>query len=190
KCDVDIPTSPQRSVDHSAPAFSAPCLAVSQRAGQTRNEHEYFGCIAEAVVPQRQPTSDVVGNMVEEDEPQRDASAGIYSQISARVVLGDGFSVAHRFLQGKMGPTMEFSLCRRSHSKAYFWCVVALKMTALKTTSGGSLMESSREVFKGCRKSYEISWFFPIEAPATEWLGLQKPSAEPEPLIPKLRPRD
>ncbi|SIO54088.1 hypothetical protein SAMN05443247_07694 [Bradyrhizobium erythrophlei] len=49
----------------------------------TRDEHEYFRGIAEAVVPQREPTSDVVRNMVEKDAPQRDASAGIYSQVAA-----------------------------------------------------------------------------------------------------------
>ena len=35
--------------------------------------------IAEAVVPQRQPASDVlVGDMIKKDPPQRDAAAGIY----------------------------------------------------------------------------------------------------------------
>ena len=83
KCDINVPASPQRPADHSGPALAAPCLAVGQRAGYARDEHEYFRGIAEAVVPQRQPTSDVVGNMVKKDAPQRDASAGIYSQVAA-----------------------------------------------------------------------------------------------------------
>src|SRR2546426_1134988 len=77
KRDINVPASPQRPADHSAPALEAQCLAVGQRAGYARDEHEYFRGIAEAVVPQRQPTSDVVRDMVKKDEPQRDASAGM-----------------------------------------------------------------------------------------------------------------
>src|SRR5205809_388202 len=83
KCDINVPASLQRPADHSGPALAAPCLAVGQRAGYARDEHEYFRGIAEAVVPQRQPTSDIVGNMVKKDEPQRDAPAGVYSQVAA-----------------------------------------------------------------------------------------------------------
>src|ERR1041385_4872058 len=82
KCDINVPASPQRPADHSGPALEAQCLAVGQRAGYARDEHEYFGGIAEAVVPQRQPASDVVWDVVKKDEPQRDASAGIYSQVA------------------------------------------------------------------------------------------------------------
>ena len=82
KCGINVEASSQRSADHSGPALATPCSAVSQRAGYTRDEHEHFRGIAEAVVPQRQPTSDVVGNVVEKDEPQRDAAAGIYSQVA------------------------------------------------------------------------------------------------------------
>src|ERR1700741_5630510 len=85
KCDINVPASPQRPADHSGPALEAQCLAVGQRAGYARDEHEYFRGIAEAVVPQRQPTSDVVGNMIKKDPPQCDASAGIYSQVAAPV---------------------------------------------------------------------------------------------------------
>src|SRR5262245_23989048 len=67
KCDIDVPASSQRAPDHSDPAFGTPCIAIGQRAGYARDEHEYFRGIAEAVVPQRQPSSDVVGDMVEED---------------------------------------------------------------------------------------------------------------------------
>src|SRR5205814_9303341 len=83
KCDINVPASLQRPADHSGPALAAPCLAVGQRAGYARDEHEYFRGIAEAVVPKRQPASDIVGNMVKKDEPQRDAPAGVYSQVAA-----------------------------------------------------------------------------------------------------------
>jgi hypothetical protein len=69
---INIPTSLQRPGNHSGPALVAPCLAVGQRTGYARDEHEYFRGIAEAVVLQRQPTSDVVGNMVKKDAPQCD----------------------------------------------------------------------------------------------------------------------
>src|SRR6478735_813863 len=83
KCDINVPASLQRPADHSGPALAAPCLAVGQRAGYARDEHEDFRGIAEAVVPQRQPSSDVVGDMVKKDAPQRDAPAGVYSQVAA-----------------------------------------------------------------------------------------------------------
>src|SRR5262249_37403509 len=104
KCDVNVPASPQCPADHSGPALVAPCLAVGQRAGYARGEHKYFRGIPETVVPQRQPTSAVVVEMVTKDEPHRDASAGIYSQVAARAFelrqfadrwLSGGFSVAH-----------------------------------------------------------------------------------------------
>src|SRR3979411_2895971 len=85
KCDINIPASPQRPANHSGPALATPCLAVGQRTGYARDEHEYFRGVAEAVVPRRQPTSDVVGNMIKKDPPQCDASAGIYSQVAAPV---------------------------------------------------------------------------------------------------------
>src|SRR6478609_3131991 len=83
KCDINVPASPQRPADHSGPALAASCLAVGQRAGYARDEHEYFRGIAEAVVPQRQPTPDVVGDMVKKDAPERDAAAGINARIAA-----------------------------------------------------------------------------------------------------------
>src|SRR5205807_9198578 len=83
KCDINIPASPQRPADHAGPAPAPPCLAVGQRAGYARDEHEHFRGIAEAVVPQRQPAPDVVGDMVKKDAPERDAAAGIYSQVAA-----------------------------------------------------------------------------------------------------------
>ena len=83
KCDINVPASPQRPADNSGPSLAASCLAVGQRAGYARDEHEYFRGIAEAVVPQRQPASDVVGDMIKKYPPQRDASAGIYSEVAA-----------------------------------------------------------------------------------------------------------
>src|SRR5436190_12215635 len=85
KCDINIPAPPQRPANHSGPALAAPCPAVGKRTGYAGDEHEYFRSIAEAVVPQRQPTSDVVGNVIKKDPPQCDASAGIYSQVAAPV---------------------------------------------------------------------------------------------------------
>ena len=69
KCGIDVPSSPQRTADHAAPALALTCPAVGQRAGHARDKHEYFRGIAEAVVPQRQPASDVVGYMIEKDPP-------------------------------------------------------------------------------------------------------------------------
>jgi hypothetical protein len=38
------------------------------------NEHEYFGCVTEAVVANGEPVQEVVRNMVQEDYPLADAS--------------------------------------------------------------------------------------------------------------------
>ena len=85
KCGVNVPASPQRTADHAGPAVARTCLAVGQRAGHTRDEHEHFRAIAEAVIPQRQPAADVVGDMVQKDEPERDAAANINAQVPARL---------------------------------------------------------------------------------------------------------
>src|SRR5216684_3678641 len=69
----------------SSPRSAMSCRRPAHRLRYARDEHEYFRGIAEAVVPRRQPTSDVVGNMIKKDPPQCDASAGIYSQVAAPV---------------------------------------------------------------------------------------------------------
>ena len=69
KCDINVPSSPQRTAYHAAPALAPTRSTVGQRAGHTRDEHEHFRGIAEAVVPQCQPDSDVVGDMVKKDAP-------------------------------------------------------------------------------------------------------------------------
>src|SRR5438874_6789907 len=59
------------------------CAAVSQCAGHPGDEHEYFRAITEAVVPKRQPASDVVGEMIQKDAPERDAAASIDAWVAA-----------------------------------------------------------------------------------------------------------
>src|ERR1700757_1582967 len=51
----------------SSPRGAMPCRRPAT--GYARDEQEYFRGIAKAVVPRRQPTSDVVGNMVKKDPP-------------------------------------------------------------------------------------------------------------------------
>ena len=81
-----------------------PAIIWPMSFGSAGDEHEYFRGIAEAVVPQRQPTSNVVGNMVKKNPPQCDASAGVYSQVTALAFqlrqvadqwLGRGNSIVH-----------------------------------------------------------------------------------------------
>ena len=45
------------------------------------NEHEEFGGIAEAVIAQRQPGHDVVGDVIEEDHPQAEAAEEIEPKV-------------------------------------------------------------------------------------------------------------
>lgn len=84
KCGIDVPSPPQRTADHAAPALALTGPVVGQRAGHARDEHEYFRGIAEAVVARRQPASDIVGNMIEKDPPQGDPAADIDAQVAAR----------------------------------------------------------------------------------------------------------
>src|SRR5262249_24859343 len=84
KCGINVPSPPQRAADHAVPALALTCPAVGQRAGHTRDEHEHFHGIAEAVVPQCQPASDVVGDMIKKDAPQRDTAAGIDTQVATK----------------------------------------------------------------------------------------------------------
>src|ERR1700753_4020589 len=46
------------------------------------NENEEFGCVAEAVIAQRQPGNDVMRDMIEKDHPQPDASEKIEPEVA------------------------------------------------------------------------------------------------------------
>src|SRR5262249_28702094 len=81
--DIDLPDPPQdmRARDHEA-AF-AHLLAVDESGGVTGDEDEYFSGVAEAVIADCAPSDHVRGNMVEEDQPERDPAKQVEPQIAA-----------------------------------------------------------------------------------------------------------
>ena len=80
---VDFPAASQRAGHDRRPALFAQRAAIGQHAGITGHEHKYFGGVAEAVVAKRQPVQRVIGDMIDEDEPQRQPAAGVQPQVPA-----------------------------------------------------------------------------------------------------------
>lgn len=54
-----------------------PYTTVNERDGVSRNENEKIGGVAETVIPRRDPVDDIVGNVIEEDSPVRNATKHI-----------------------------------------------------------------------------------------------------------------
>ena len=69
------------AIDETALAHGA---AVDEGRGVAGNENEDLGGVAEAVIADGEPVDDVAGNVVEKDQPQRDAA----EQIEPQVALG------------------------------------------------------------------------------------------------------
>ena len=81
--------------DDGRPAVGPLHVAVGQRAGYAGDEHEKLCCIAEPVMTQteRQPAADIARNVVEKDEPQREASAHIKPEVAVGLLQAE-----HRLL--------------------------------------------------------------------------------------------
>ena len=104
------------SIIHHAPSTTSSCQASGLKA------QWLFGHAGTV-----QPKTCVVGNMVKKYPPQRDTSAGIYSQVAARAFelrqladqwLGGGFSVAHLVPLERWADVGVFGV-RGSHSETY-----------------------------------------------------------------------
>src|SRR5262249_15078953 len=87
--DVDLPGSPQDVGAGDAEAAFAHLLAVDERGGVAGDEDEDFRRVAEAVVADGSPGDQVGGNVVEKNQPQRDAAEQIEPQIASGGA-GDG----------------------------------------------------------------------------------------------------
>ena len=57
-------------------------VSVCHRARQPRNKHEDFGGVAESIMAQRKPATDIPWDVVDEDEPECNASAGIEPNVA------------------------------------------------------------------------------------------------------------
>ena len=65
---------------------------IGQHAGVAGDEYKYFAGVAEAVIAKRQPGQRVVGNVIEEYKPQRQAPARIQPQVTAVAIDMNGRS--------------------------------------------------------------------------------------------------
>jgi hypothetical protein len=84
--DIDLPDPAQdaRGRDHEAGLQHG--AAVNERRGIAGDEDEDFGGVAEAVIAEREPGQDIVRQMVDEDQPQRQPA----KQIEPQLALGAG----------------------------------------------------------------------------------------------------
>ena len=80
---VDFQASPQRARNDRRPALLPQRAAIGQHAGVAGHEHKHFGGVAEAVVARRQPGERIIGDVIDEDEPQRQPAARIQPQVTA-----------------------------------------------------------------------------------------------------------
>ena len=87
---VDFPASPQRARHDRRPALLAQRTAIGQHAGVAGHEHKHFGGVAEAVIAKRQPGERIIGDVIDEDEPQRQAAAGIQPQVTVIAIDMNG----------------------------------------------------------------------------------------------------
>jgi hypothetical protein len=82
ECSVYLPASSQRMADNGESAVMQLHPAVCQRTSDTGDKHEDFSGIAETVVTQRQPATDIVWYVVKKDEPQGVPSTSIQADIA------------------------------------------------------------------------------------------------------------
>src|SRR6185437_787619 len=89
--DVDLPGTTQDACARQYEAAVAHRASVDEGRRVARYENEYFRGIAEAVVPNRDPAHDVLRNMVEKNQPQRQAAEQVEPQVAlTRGRLGRG----------------------------------------------------------------------------------------------------
>src|SRR6185312_2810220 len=80
---VDLPRPPQDAGAGDDEAALAHFLAVDESGSVAGDEHEDFSGVAEAVVAQRSPGDKIRGNVVEEDQPERDPTEQVEPQVAS-----------------------------------------------------------------------------------------------------------
>ena len=80
--DIDLP----RALEHAGAGDNEPVLAhgaaIDEGRSIARDEDENLGRVAEAVIADGDPTHRIGGNVVEEDQPEGDASEQVKPQIA------------------------------------------------------------------------------------------------------------
>jgi hypothetical protein len=79
---IDFPASSQRARHRRRPTLLSQRPAIGEHAGVAGHEHKHFGGVAEAIVAKRQPGESVIGDMIDEDEPQRQPAVRIHPQVA------------------------------------------------------------------------------------------------------------
>ena len=79
---VDLPGAPQDvGASNDESAFTH-LLSIDECGRVARDENKYFGRVAEPVIADRDPGHDVRGDVIQEDQPKRDAAKQIEPQIA------------------------------------------------------------------------------------------------------------
>ena len=80
--DVDLPGAPQHARARDDEAALAHGAAIDESRGVAGNEDEDLGRVGKAVIADGEPVHDVLGNVVEKNQPQRDAAEQIEPQVA------------------------------------------------------------------------------------------------------------
>src|SRR5215468_8573603 len=80
--DIDLPCALEDSGACDDDAAVAHRAAVNECRGIARDEYEDLGCIAESIIAYGDPADDVRRNMVEKNEPQREAAEQVEAQVA------------------------------------------------------------------------------------------------------------
>ena len=92
--DIELPNAFQEFCGTDNEAAFEHDARIDERGGVARNEHEQIGGVAEAIVSAGEPVHDVVRNMVDEDDPVREAPEEVEAQV-APAGGKHGFDLAH-----------------------------------------------------------------------------------------------
>src|SRR6516225_9678759 len=114
ECRIDLPAPPQRVADDGRPSVELPHLPVGQRAGHARNEHEELGRVAEAVATEGQPAADIVGHVIEVDEPQRKAPARVETKVAVEILSEGMIFDLWQAVAGSRSPLNQFEKLLRT----------------------------------------------------------------------------
>ena len=81
---VELPDASENArAAHQQPAL-AHSTTINQRGRVARDEHEYLGGVAEAEITDRERIDNVGGDVVDEDQPKRQAAKEIEPKVALR----------------------------------------------------------------------------------------------------------
>ena len=91
--DVDLPGAPQHARARDDDAALAHGAAIDESRRIAGNEDEDLGCVAKAVIANGEPVGDVLRNVIEKNQPQRDPAEQIEPQIALAVATAGSTAI-------------------------------------------------------------------------------------------------